>query len=93
MDPKKLPKSITNLKKSRSGPQGVLLGVPGAPKITRAVPQVAKMSPQGTKMEPPGLQNYSFGYKKLPISAFYQPAVPCSQRGPAAGGEALRIIN
>ena len=47
---KGLPKSIKNLLKSRSGPQGVLLGVLGDLRIIKMLPRGTQMHPQDTKM-------------------------------------------
>ena len=58
LGPKRIPKSIKNLWKSRSGPQGVLLGVPGYPRIIKMVTQGTKIHPKDVKMEPPGLPNH-----------------------------------
>jgi hypothetical protein len=61
-----------------------LLGDPLDPWITKMVSQVPKMEPQG-------LQNNSFTYKKLPISAVDQLTYQHMLfGGPAAGGEALK---
>jgi len=60
-----------------------LLGDPLDPWITKMVSQVPKMESQG-------LQNLSFKYKKLPISLVILPQLPVD-KGPAAGGEALKF--
>ena len=59
--PKRVPISTQNRSKSRSGPQGVLWGIPRYPWITQMVPQDAK---RGSKIKGDGCQSicmYSLG--------------------------------
>ena len=60
MDPKLVPrgskKSIKNLLTSKSGPQGVLLGVLGGLRINKMVPQDSKITPRDVKMHLPGVR-------------------------------------
>ena len=48
--PEGFPKSIKNRLKSRSGPQGVLLGVLGDLRIIKMLPRGTQMHPQDIKM-------------------------------------------
>ena len=50
------PKSIKNALKSRSGPQGVLLGVLGGFQINKMVPRATKITPRDVKMQLPGVR-------------------------------------
>ena len=64
------PKMHPKIDKINNWTSRCLLGVPVDPWITKKVTQ-------DTKMKPRGLQNNSFGYNKLPISAVHQSAVAC----------------
>ena len=54
--PKGVPKSIKNVLKSKSGAQGVLLGVSGASGSTKWCPGTPKITPRDVKMHQPGVR-------------------------------------
>ena len=76
--PKVTPKMILKSVKIYTWTSKCLLGDPLDPWITKMVSQVPKMEPQG-------LQNETFWYKKLPISAVNLSAVACWQGGRRQG--------
>ena len=54
--PKGAPKSIKNVLKSKSGPQGVVLGVLGGLRVNRMVPRDTKITPWDVKTHLPGVR-------------------------------------
>ena len=83
-----VPKSIKNLLKSKSGPQGVLLGVLGGFRMNRMVTRAPKITPRDVKMHLPGVRKAIPGSQNgATSSSDSQPTV-----GTVAGCKQLDIL-